>query len=87
MTKALDEEEMYKDFSKLYDETKNYRKCEIFIDKIDPNMINKLDSNFSYSIIQVIKIDGLSIKWSDYINLCGSGIWNMSMCLSGNSNI
>jgi hypothetical protein len=50
MSKAFDEEKMYKDFSRLYDETKNYRRCEIFTDKIDPNMINKLDSSFSYSI-------------------------------------
>jgi hypothetical protein len=50
MSKAFDEEKMYRDFSRLYDETKNYRRCEIFTDKIDPNMINKLDSSFSYSI-------------------------------------
>ena len=50
MTKAYDEEKMYKDFSKLYDETKNYKKIDVFVDKIEPTMINKLDSNFSYSI-------------------------------------
>ena len=50
MTKALDEDKMYNDFSKLYDETRKYKKIDIFTDKINPNMIKILDPTFSYSI-------------------------------------
>lgn len=62
MTKALDEEKMYKDFSKLYDETKNYDKIDIFIDKVDPNMVKKLDFTFSYSY-SIKKLFYLLIKY------------------------